>query len=205
MNELRAPYCEHNKKEYSDLRGFFKQEITFSVSDKDVSKKIESINYCKSRVWLLFASNDFKKWECLQVAQSKRKVKDEINKAVAYLCSGININTDLLEYKNSLFYVGVRPEPFDGYSYQEVLYSMIGKQYKHFKICILNVDKYLHITPSESNETDAERIVEICKNQYAEAKIAYETLAVHWKAYNSGIDGQTIAFIAEQEDKSNYQ
>lgn len=203
MNELRAPYSKQKKKNYSDIQKFFKQEITFSANEEGVNSKIDTLNFNESRVWLLFASNDCKEWDCLQVAQSKRNVEGEIKQVIDYLCSDININTDLLEYKNSLFYVGVRPEPFDGYSYQEVLYSMIGNQYKYFKICILNVDKYLDITPSESNETDAERIIEICKNQYAEAKIAYETLAVQWKAYNSGIDGQTIAFIAEQKDKSN--
>ena len=35
------------------------------------------------------------------------------------------------------------------------------------------------------------------KNQYAEAKIAYETLALFWRKVSSGIDGQTISYIVE--------
>ena len=46
-------------------------------------------------------------------------------------------------------------------------------------------------------KNDAERIVDICKNQYAEAKIAYETLALFWRKVSSGIDGQTISYIVE--------
>ena len=65
----------------------------------------------------------------------------------------------------------------------------------------MDVDKYLKITSSNSNETDAERIIEICKNLYAEAKIAYETLAVYWMQYKSGVDGQTISYIGEHEEE----
>ncbi|MCM1058054.1 MAG: hypothetical protein NC517_10670 [Firmicutes bacterium] len=71
-----------------------------------------------------------------------------------------------------------------------------AKEYKNFRICFLNVDKYLRIEPTDINKTDADRITEICKNQYAEAKIAFETLAVYWNHYRSGIDGQTIVYIA---------
>ena len=63
---------------------------------------------------------------------------------------------------------------------------------------MLNVDKYLGIVQEENEiKTDADKIVCICKNQYAEAKIAYQTLAVYWRLYSSGIDGQTITYIVE--------
>lgn len=56
---------------------------------------------------------------------------------------------------------------------------------------------YLGTKPdNDFNITDMERIIQICKNQYAEAKIAYQTLAVYWRIVSSGIDGQTIAYIA---------
>ena len=74
---------------------------------------------------------------------------------------------------------------------------MIGGKYKKFKICFLDVDKYLGISSESIRNTDADRIVEICKNQYAEAKIAFQTLAIYWRKYSSGIDGQTLAYIAE--------
>lgn len=45
--------------------------------------------------------------------------------------------------------------------------------------------------------SDSDCIIEICKYQYAEAKIAFETLAIYWRSYKSGIDGQTIAYISD--------
>ena len=51
------------------------------------------------------------------------------------------------------------------------------------------------------NDNDVERIVEICKNQYAEAKIAYQTLAVYWRKVSSAIDGQTISYAVEHRSE----
>ena len=201
--KLRAPYENKKKKRYSDFKEYYVGELSFS-SQQDAKKKLEryQTEACgKSRVWLLFASNDSENWECLQVAQSKNKVVDEIKDVIKYLYSKSDIDFASLDYKNSLFYEDVRPIPTSGFKYREILYSLIGKKYKDFKICFLDVDKYLKITSSNSNETDAERIIEICKNLYAEAKIAYETLAVYWMQYKSGVDGQTISYIGEHEEE----
>ncbi len=200
--KLRKPYTNKKPKDYSDLDELFDQELSFSSDDKmeSIIMNYESEINSGSRVWLLFASNDCKNWECLQVAQSKNNVSGEVKDVIQYIFSNLQIDYESLEKKNSLFYEKVRPVAANGYSYREVLYSYIGKQFKYFTICFLNVDKYLNITPRKANVTDEERIIEICKNQYAEAKIAYETLAVYWMQYNSGIDGQTIAYIAEHEE-----
>ncbi|MBO4750593.1 MAG: hypothetical protein J5546_09770, partial [Lachnospiraceae bacterium] len=50
-------------------------------------------------------------------------------------------------------------------------------------------------------KSDAERIIEICKNQYAEAKIARQALAVYWRQFPSGVDGQTICYFAEHPEE----
>jgi hypothetical protein len=199
--KLRKPYINKIPKDYSDLVEFFEQELSFSSDDNkdNVILKYEYEINSRSRVWLLFASKDCENWECLQVAQSKNNVSSEVKDVIQYIFSNLQIDYESLEKKNSLFYEKVRPVVVNGYSYREVLYSYIGKQFKYFKICFLNVDKYLNITPRKVNDTDEERMIEICKNQYAEAKIAYETLAVYWMQYNPGIDGQTIAYIAEHE------
>ena len=66
--------------------------------------------------------------------------------------------------------------------------------------CFLNVDKYLGIDfDNFTYKNDIERIIQICKNQYAEAKIAYQTLAVYWRLYSSGIDGQTISYLVAEQ------
>ena len=83
-----------------------------------------------------------------------------------------------------------------------ILYRKIGYEGSEFKICVLNVDKYLGLKKVEkNNKNDAERIIEICKNQYAEAKIAYQTLAVYWRRVSSAIDGQTISYAVEHRSE----
>lgn len=78
----------------------------------------------------------------------------------------------------------------------------IGNESDEFKICVLDVDKYLGLEKiAEPNKNDAERIIEICKNQYAEAKIAYQTLAVYWRKVSSAIDGQTISYAVEHRSE----
>lgn len=208
--KLREPYKNKTRKKYTDVSKFLNQEFSFNTYEdrNEIQAKYRSTVDNESRVWLLFASKECENWECLQVAQSKNNVSSEVKDVIQYIFLNLQINYDSLEKKNSSFYEKVRPVSTNGYSYREILYSFIGRQFKYFKICFLDVDKYLNIVPKEANVTDEERIIEICKNQYAEAKIAYETLAVYWMQYNSGIDGQTIAYIAAHEDEfdaeSNY-
>ena len=83
-----------------------------------------------------------------------------------------------------------------------IIEIFFGYEGSEFKICVLNVDKYLGLKKVEkNNKNDAERIIEICKNQYAEAKIAYQTLAVYWRKVSSAIDGQTISYAVEHRSE----
>lgn len=198
--ELREPYMKCRAKGYGDLKKFFSKEVTFSKNNDSenvkqmlISKKI----YVISRVWLLFASHDNSTWECLQVAQSKNSVQSEIETVIKFIFCKLDQTSENISFTNSAFYKKVCPKVKNRKRSRELLYNKIGSEFEYFRICFLDVDKYLGIKPNNNiNETDVERIIEICKNQYAEAKIAYETLAVYWKLYSSGIDGQTIAYIA---------
>lgn len=177
---------------YSELKKNFCKEISFNKKDE-----IDSLldDNQPSRVWLLYGKNSGGKWECLQVGQSKNSVNAEITTLCEYLkikLKGINIAN------NSAFYEKTCPEG-EGELYRKRLYSMIGQNYDQFKICFLDVDKYLGIKKKQV-KTDSDRIIEICKFQYAEAKIAFETLAIYWRLYGSGIDGQTIAYINDNID-----
>ncbi len=189
----KLTYKDYKKKEYEALRKFFCKEIDIIINKKSnsISTNEELGDEQSSRVWLLFAKDDSKEWICLQVGQSKYGVNNEIESIFDYLA----LDTDAAPTKNSKFYEEVCPEG-NGEKYRERLYSMIGYKYKEFKICFLDVDKYLGIEQSHA-KNDSAHIINICKNQYAEAKIAFETMAVYWRSYSSGIDGQTIVYIAE--------
>lgn len=184
-------------KTYNDLKKYFLSEVAYSK--EDATKNITQIHLEKnnsSRVWLLFASNDKSNWDCLQVAHSKNHAQDEVESAIGFLLSEYDNDFDKITYTNSAFYKKVCPY-VKGEEYRKCLYSKIGYEYKHFRFCFLDVDKYLGIEKNKDLNTDTERIAFICKNQYAEAKIAFQTLAVYWRLYSCGIDGQTIDYITK--------
>lgn len=71
---------------------------------------------------------------------------------------------------DSQFYKRICPIPKRGENYRDILYRKIGYEGSEFGICVLNVDKYLGLKKVEkNNKNDAERNIEICKNQYSEA------------------------------------
>lgn len=192
---LKEIYNQDNIKSYYAIKDYFLSEINFSKKENISTKRPKEI----SRVWILFAEKNIAEknnnWKCLQVGQSKENVFDEINEIMGCITkSSDNNNESVTIYKNSAFYENVCPVCKG--DYRKTLYSKIGREYSNFKICFLDVDKYLGLIKSEGQNTnDSERIIEICKNQYAEAKIAYQTRAVYWRQYKSGIDGQTLSYI----------
>lgn len=199
----RDPYKTNAVRTYNELKQYFYDgEINYIVSKEEGAiNKPPEIAQCKSRVWLMFASSDANCWDCVQVAQSKDAL-NEIKDAIDYSLDFVFGNGVALD--NSLFYENVCPSLTGEQKkeYSHYLYSMIGREYEHIKICQLDVDKYLGINVLASNDvTEAERLIEICKNQYAEALIAYQTMAVYWNSYRSGVDGQLISYIADHRDE----
>lgn len=201
--KLREPYEQFKSKikTYDDLKKHFSKEVIFSKNEVvdigEIKEQIILENEVYSRVWLLFGKKENCNWECLQVAQSKSNIENEIDTVIEFLLAEHNNLLKKVDYKNSAFYEEVCPN-VDSKKYREYLYRKIREEYDCFCICLLNVDKYLGIVQEENEiKTDADKIVCICKNQYAEAKIAYQTLAVYWRLYSSGIDGQTITYIVE--------
>ncbi len=197
--EKRSPYDNCTKKKYRDLEKFFTGiELTFN-HDTDEPEQLVNGLAIKSRVWLLFASNNQVDWDCVQVAHSKDNVLAEIKYVLEHYKKGIDASWNI-EYKNSAFFEKVCPY-INNVKSREALYRKIGSEYSDFMIRFLDVDKYLGIKTNNKNINDAERIIEICKNQYAEAKIAYQTLAVYWRLVSSAIDGQTMVYIVNHKDE----
>lgn len=196
--ERREPYSNCNIKKYNELEVFFSKVQEFTKNDNCEKIKNECPKNKNYRVWLLFGSIDNVEWKCLQVAHSKQNVESEINDVIDCIFYR-NIKQEDVDFKNSAFYKKTIPLIKEADNRRKYIYSIIANKYNHFRICYLNVDKYLNISCSETsqNKNDMEKIIDICKNQYAEAKIAYETLSLYWCLYSSGIDGQTIAYIAE--------
>ena len=195
--EKREPYKNNCVLTYQDLKKFFIPELELEYcKGKDIPKVDDKYN--EYRVWLLFAK--FENWVCMQVAHSKNDAKKEIEFVLEYLPQKWDSNNS--ELKDSQFFKNVCPKPKPGENYRKLLYTKIGSESEEFKICILDVNKYLGLENNEGpNDNDAKRIIEICKNQYAEAKIAYQTLAVYWRKVSSAIDGQTISYAVDHRSE----
>lgn len=177
---LRKSYKdkELKTKKYDNLEKFFSKVIEFSrkANSNEIKKEFASKFEGDYRVWLLFAKNDNESWRCLQVAHSKNSVQVEIEDVIQCLLCGYSIDFTNVTYSNSAFYEKVCPKVTNKKEYNKFLYSKIRNEYKNFRLCLLDVDSYLGIeADNNSNSTDSKRIIQICKNQYAEAKIAYQT------------------------------
>ncbi|RHA82113.1 hypothetical protein DW918_00825 [Eubacterium ventriosum] len=197
--QKREPYEKNRVLNYKDLKKFFISQLELNYC-KEPKAHVLTEDYNNYRVWLLFAKLEKDKWTCVQVAHSKNNIKEEIKFVLEHLSKKWDRND--CELKDSQFYKYVCPVPEQGEDYRDLLYRKIGNESDEFRICILDVDKYLGLTKVEkNNKNDAERIIEICKNQYAEAKIAYQTLAVYWRKVSSAIDGQTISYAVEHRSE----
>lgn len=80
----------------------------------------------------------------MQVAHSKKYARDEVESAIEFLLSKYDNDFDEIIYTNSAFYKKMCPY-VKGEEYRKCLYSKIGYEYKHFRFCFLDVDKYLGI------------------------------------------------------------
>ena len=196
--QRREPYKKNRVLNYEDLKEFFISRLEIRYC-KESEIPIVTEDYNNYRVWLIFAKLEVQGWICVQVAHSKNNIKEEIKFALEHLSKKWDRNA--CELKNSQFYKCVCPVPQKGENYRDLLYRKIGNEGVEFRICVLNVDKYLGLKKVEKNTNDAERIIEICKNQYAEAKIAYQTLAVYWRNVSSAIDGQTISYAVDHRSE----
>lgn len=197
--QRREPYDKNCVMHYEDLKEFFIPELEIRYCKESEIPNVSDVYNCY-RVWLLFAKLEGQGWTCVQVAHSKSNIKKKIEFVLEHLSKGWERKD--CELTDSQFYKCVCPVKKQGEDYRNLLYRKIGYEGNEFKICVLDVDKYLGLkNVKKHNDNDVERIVEICKNQYAEAKIAYQTLAVYWRKVSSAIDGQTISYAVEHRSE----
>lgn len=202
---------EERKKTYMDLQPFLREIVTFkkneSNSNVDFFNKFMKKIFSDDRVWILFGKDDeSNEWEALQVAQTKENIKIEIIEAIQYLFSDAyakltSVNAKFIHtqfYSNSYAIPSETPRG----SYNEVKrkyqYSKMGNDYGEFKICVLEYMQYLQIPGEKFDNDSLKDIVAIAAPCYAEAKLAYDTLAKYWNAYKGGVDGQAIALFQER-------
>lgn len=211
-NEIRD-FCKDKKiKTYDQLKKekCFKDEIEFNCCNNynQILKEIEKVDFSEVFVWALFGKKNGHDWRCLQVAYAN-DIRDEIISDVKIMCSNNysklqKISDETNIFKNSKFFKNVYKMPSEDAGKLEkkrqYSYSKMMEDYSDFKICILDIDSYLGVFNLDILvNSDVKRIIDIAKFGYAEAKFSYETLALYWNSYNSGIDGRSISKILEDE------
>ena len=78
---------------------------------------------------------------------AKKNVKEEIEFVLEHLSK--RWDRSCCELTDSQFYKCVCPVSEQGEDYRDILYRKIGNEGRDFKICVLNVDKYLGLKKVE--------------------------------------------------------
>lgn len=206
-------FCKDKKiKTYNQFKDekCFKDEIKFNRNDDydQVLEAIDKVDFTEVFVWGLFGKQEGRDWRCLQVAYAN-DIRTEIIDDVRLMFSNnydelIKLADDETILKNSKFFKNVykMPSKYAGKSEKkrQYSYSKMMSDYSDFKICILDVNSYLGISKLDNLvSSDMRNIIDISKFGYAEAKFAYETLAIYWNSYNNGIDGRSISKLLEND------
>lgn len=144
-------------------------------------------------LWALFGKNDSDaEFVCLQVGASidgRNEIEKDIDKMNDLECfvlsSGRAINTQ--------FYTDVYFMPdengIDKLKYQ---YRKIKEDYKTLIFCKIDINEYLQVDDSEIGNQHIRNIFNLSKAYYAETKFAFDTQAMYWNAYRSGVGMETL-------------
>lgn len=144
-------------------------------------------------LWALFGKNDSDaEFVCLQVGASidgRNEIEKDIDKMNDLECfvlsSGRAINTQ--------FYTDVYFMPdengIDKLKYQ---YRKIKEDYKTLIFCKIDINEYLQVDDSEIGNQYIRNIFNLSKAYYAETKFAFDTQAMYWNAYRSGVGMETL-------------
>ena len=155
-------------------------------------------------LWALFGESMDKHLECLQVGASIDG-RDEIEKDIkkmfnekyeqATIKNGRFVNTQFYKevYKIPIIEIDKEigaeeeqdnDEKVDKSKYQ---YRKIKKDYEKLAFYKIDVNKYLGVDAKEIANIHVKDIFELSKYYYAETQFAFETQAIYWNAYRSGV------------------
>ena len=189
------------------LKNHFKETMCFSRKEFNnksiINQKLIKFPIVGHEVWALFGKEKTGEWRCLQVGQSKNKVKAEIESLIEFMSYDYNQLVESIKdgvrNRDSTFYSNIYQSSKE--EKNKFLYSHIASQYDEFQLGLLDIDKYLGIKNLKFENKHISNIMKIAKPLYAEAKLAFETKSIYWTMFNSGVDGQAIMiFLGDNKD-----
>lgn len=186
----KKQYKKVDIKKFSDLE----KENYLTQIVKIEEDEIEWIdNSSVIYLWALFGKNDSDiEFVCLQVGASidgRDEIEKDIDKMNDLECfvhsSGRSINTQ--------FYTDVYFVPDEnGIDKSKYQYRKIKEDYKTLIFCKIDINEYLQVDDSEIANEHIRNIFNLSKAYYAETKFAFDTQALYWNAYRSGVGMETL-------------
>lgn len=195
----KEQYKSVNKKYYASMAQCLEGIVEI---DNDAVKWLDKES--DIFLWALFGENNDGLVECLQVGASidgREEIVKDINKMFdkkydqTTIMNGRMINT---QFNKEVYKVPIarikdevdmekhqeNNEDIDKSKYQ---YRKIKQEYERLTFYKINVNQYLDIDDNEIKNSHVKDIFELSKYYYAETQFAFETQAIYWNAYRSGV------------------
>lgn len=195
---------KRNELDNADL--YLKEIVRFHNKDK-LEDIIKEINYeaLKSKyVWALFGKINEEDEVCLQVGAGIN-IKDEIKYDINMMyCGGDLISKSnkglKIKSKNTQFYENVYKINYcDDKNKNRYIYRKIRQEYEELIFYAIDIDAYLEIKDFKCDNITVNNILDLSKMYYAETKFAYETQAIYWNVFRSGIGVETLKILLNEE------
>lgn len=195
---------KRNELDNADL--YLKEIVRFHNKDK-LEDIIKEINYeaLKSKyVWALFGKINEEDEVCLQVGAGIN-IKDEIKYDINMMyceCDLISKSNKGLKIKskNTQFYENVYKINYgDDKNKNRYIYRKIRQEYEELIFYAIDIDVYLEIKDFKCDNITVNNILDLSKMYYAETKFAYETQAIYWNVFRSGIGVETLKILLNEE------
>ncbi|MBA4510050.1 hypothetical protein FDG04_11130 [Clostridium sporogenes] len=205
--EKRKLYKKVNAKKRNELDNAdsYLKEIVRLRNEEKLEEAIKNINnevLDGKYVWALFGKINETDEICLQVGASmdiRSEIIDDIN---TMYCEDDPIDksneTLKIKSKNTQFYENVY-KINNGDDKNRYIYRIIRQKYKELIFYAIDIDVYLGIKDFKCDNKVVNDILDLSKMYYAETKFAYDTQAIYWYVYKSGVGVKTLERLLEEE------
>lgn len=209
--EKKEQYKKIRAKKRNELDNvdlYLKEIVRFDNKDKlgDIIEKIKNKKLNGKNVWALFGKINKTDEVCLQVGAGiniENEIIFDINKMYCEDDSISKSNEALeIKSKNTQFYKNVY-NINAGDDKNKYIYRKIRQEYEELIFYYIDIDVYLGIKDFKCDNKAVNNILDLSKMYYAETMFAYETQAIYWNVFRSGVGVETLKLLLseEKEDK----
>lgn len=192
------------RNELDNADSYLKEIVRFNNKEKlgNVIEKIKNKKLNAKYVWALFGKINEVDEICLQVGAGiniEDEIISDINKMYCEDDSISKSNKALkIKSKNTQFYKNVY-KINDGDDKNRYIYRKIRQEYEELIFYYIDIDVYLGIKDFKCDNKAVNNILALSKMYYAETMFAYETQAIYWNVFRSGVGLETLKMLLNEE------